>query len=70
MIGCIGSGPLGHPKIYMNTSYSTIHDPAVCGYCGLKYVKMEAVVKEIEEGKDLQQGRDFILASDLVKYIE
>lgn len=66
----LGEGPLGHPKIYMNTSYSSIDDPAVCGYCGLKYVKMDTVVKELEEGRELKQGKDFILASDLVKILK
>lgn len=53
----------------MNLDYTSLDDPAECGYCSLKFVQLESVAKEIEEGKELKQGEDFILAHELVHYI-
>ena len=33
-----GGGPLGHPKIFINTDKPQI---AVCGYCGLPFVCLD-----------------------------
>eukprot|EP00164_Ancoracysta_twista_P006245 GFYU01008671.1.p1 GENE.GFYU01008671.1~~GFYU01008671.1.p1 ORF type:complete len:118 (+),score=33.30 GFYU01008671.1:32-355(+) len=32
-----GGGPLGHPKVYINLNVED--GPAVCGYCGLRFVQ-------------------------------
>lgn len=32
-----GGGPLGHPKIFINTDKPEI---ATCGYCGLPFVRI------------------------------
>lgn len=53
----------------MNLDYTSLEKPAECGYCSLKFVNLDTVAKEIEEGKELKQGTDFILSHELVHYI-
>eukprot|EP01126_Amoeba_proteus_P043942 TRINITY_DN4855_c0_g1_i2.p1 TRINITY_DN4855_c0_g1~~TRINITY_DN4855_c0_g1_i2.p1 ORF type:complete len:125 (+),score=14.39 TRINITY_DN4855_c0_g1_i2:65-439(+) len=37
---CDGGDPaLGHPKIFLNMAGSSVEDPIICGYCGLRYFK-------------------------------
>ncbi|XP_065839446.1 NADH dehydrogenase [ubiquinone] iron-sulfur protein 6, mitochondrial-like [Oscarella lobularis] len=42
-----GSGPLGHPKVYINLDKPGVH---VCGYCGNRYVR-EDYWDKMQEGK-------------------
>ena len=64
-----GDGPLGHPKIYIATGRSTLENPAVCGYCGLRFVNKNAVLADIESGKEVQQGKDYIFPSNVEDFL-
>jgi len=37
-----GGGPLGHPKIFINTDKPEI---ATCGYCGLPFVRLSILIE-------------------------
>ena len=41
-----GGGPLGHPKIFINVDKPQIN---MCTYCGLPYVREEALKLELQQ---------------------
>ena len=59
---------MGHPKIFIRLEKTTIDNPNVCGYCGLRFVSADAVMEALKSGRDLQQRRDFILPHQFSEY--
>lgn len=50
-----GGGPLGHPKIFINTDKPEI---ATCGYCGLPFVRPIHASRPIWTGLTLSQAQE------------
>lgn len=66
---CSGGGPLGHPKIYIKLERSTLEDPVPCNYCGLRFVNKDQITETLKAGKQVAQGKDFILPHQVAEYV-